>query len=88
MSAYEWTCSSCGHDNQVGSLACSTCACPSMATVKQIASFREQFERDGGAVLPIAGSIDDPDAEAALVIAGKAALTGLGWLAFLFGVSN
>jgi hypothetical protein len=59
-----------------------------MASVKQISAFRESFIRFGGTVLPAAGIVDDPDGKAALAIAGKAACTGLGWLAWIVGMSN
>ena len=59
-----------------------------MATVKQISAFRERFLSLGGTLLPSAASVDDPDGKAALVIAGKVAWTGLGWLALIVGMSN
>jgi hypothetical protein len=91
MPAYEWTCSSCGHANDPGPATCSTCSCPSTATFKQIVSFREQFESDGGTVLPTSGRINEVNAEAILVNvgkAGKAAWTGFGWIALLIGISK
>jgi hypothetical protein len=59
-----------------------------MATVRQIADYREKYASHGGTVLPTAGSVNDPDGEALLVGAGKVLYTGFGWLAFILGISN
>jgi hypothetical protein len=88
MSAYEWSCSSCGHANDAACLACSRCSCPSRATIKQIAAFREKYASHGGPVLATAAIVDDPDGLAALRHVGKVVVTGLGWLAWIAGTSR
>ena len=59
-----------------------------MATVKQIAEFREKYVSHGGNVLATAGSVNDPDGEAVLVGVGKVLYFGFGWFAFILGISN
>ena len=59
-----------------------------MATVKQIVAYRENYASYGGTVLPTAGSVNDPDGEAALVIVGKTVWTGLKWFFVIWGLSN
>ena len=62
-----------------------------MATFRQIVAFRDAFERRGGAVLATAARVNDPDGEALLVNAGKAAKAvwnGLGWLTAIVAISS
>jgi hypothetical protein len=59
-----------------------------VATVKQISEFREKYAIHGGHVLATAGRINDTDGEAVLVNVGKVAWTGLGWIAWILGMSN
>jgi hypothetical protein len=59
-SSYRWHCLACGHVNGVAGDACAACGCPSRATARQMADFREKYARAGGEIHP--GAALDPGA--------------------------
>ena len=61
QTSYAWTCPACGHANVAGATACGACTCPALASFKQIEVFRARHVQAGGAVLPGAATLHEPD---------------------------
>ena len=48
MPAYRWTCTACGDSNAASALACEACACPALASARDIATHRTSYVERGG----------------------------------------
>ena len=70
MASYTWSCLACGSANESSADACFACGCAATATYVQIKSRRKARLEAGGAILPTAGLLSDPDEPGALQLAG------------------